>query len=80
MPPSYAPSLRFFAPTFPVPVLLPITEDKVSSRLTVRHSVWPFWISVSPEIGPPQMGQLSSADLRGEPFICLLMGGPCAPP
>lgn len=59
MPPSYAPSLRFCAPTFPAPVLLPIAKDKVSSRLTGRHSVWPFWISVSPEIaaanGPAEL-------------------------
>lgn len=58
--PSYAPSLHLGAPTFPVPVLLPITKDKVSSRLTGRHSVWPCWTSVSPEIaaanGPAELG------------------------
>lgn len=44
---------------FPTPAFLPITKDKVSSRLTGRRGMWPFWIPVSREIaaanGPAEL-------------------------
>lgn len=45
---------------FLIPALLPITKDKVSSRLTGRRGGWPFWIPVSRETsaanGPAELG------------------------
>lgn len=61
MPPFLCPhSLLLCAPTFLAPALLPVTRDKVSSRLTGGRSVRPFWTPVSPEIaaanGPAELG------------------------
>lgn len=71
------PALPLYVSTLnPPPLLLPlpITKDKVSSRLTGRRGGWPSWILWA-ERWPWQMGQLSSADLQGECFICLLIEG-----
>lgn len=57
MPPFVCPHPN--PPSFPSPALLPITKDKVRSRLTGRRGVWPFWIPVSREIaaanGPAEL-------------------------
>lgn len=65
-------------PPVPLPSLRPVTRDKVSSRLTGRRGGWPFWIwpaSRAETSAGREMGQLSSADPRGDAPHLFINGG-----
>ena len=68
------PSSIFVPPPFPFLDSCPSPQTRLAAAWTGRHSVQPVG-SWRAQRSLPQMGQLSSADPRGEPFICLLMEG-----